>query len=763
LGDVLKWTGTEWVAAPDDTSGTQYTAGSGIAIMNGVIENTAPDQTVGLFGTGATTISGSYPNFTINSTDNVDDADADPMNELQTLSLTGLSLSLSNGNAVSLPITTYTAGVGISINAGVIDNTAPDQIVGLTGAGATTISGTYPNFTISSTDNVDDADADPTNEFQSLALNGFDLSLTDGNTVSLPIQVYTAGAGIDVSGNVITNTGDIDGNDDLLLGSAAGGDLGGTYPNPTVSGLNGFSISSTAPTAGQILKWDGTQWVPDTDEMGVEIWSQSGTVAYYNTGDVGIGTQTPDARLELVHNSTVIDPQLLISEAANDYARINYSNTNGSNYWATAGYIGNSIEDDRFNIWNGTTGDLFSLTGDGRLGLNVSIFPKTSLHVGAGHTVLFGADTMGAGDKLLWMPDLHAFRVGTLTSGGPATYWDRDSLGLYSFASGLNTRARGFASTALGRDTEASNSYTFASGFFTNARGFQATAMGNATNALGANSTAMGFSSDAEGDASFAVGNNARALGRYSMALGNDVEARAYNSFAIGRFNVGGGNTVNWSTTDPVFEVGIGTSATSRANAMTIVKNGNVGIGTTNPAARLHVSDGELRIGSLEELSDGGSFLMQTNANFTPLMSGTRSLGTATYRWTTVYALNGTINTSDRRDKENIRRLSYGMETIMQLNPVSFTWKEQPYLGTKLGLIAQELQEVIPEVVEDTEWVPAENGEKMTEQEAERMGVYYSDLIPVLIKGMQEQQEMIDAQQKRIEELETRLNALEKP
>jgi hypothetical protein len=107
--------------------------------------------------------------------------------DAQTLSINGTTLSISNGNSVSLPTgsTAYTAGTGISINGNVISNTAPNQQISLTGNGATSVSGTYPNFVISSTDNINDADANPSNELQTLTLNGNTLSISSGNSVTL--------------------------------------------------------------------------------------------------------------------------------------------------------------------------------------------------------------------------------------------------------------------------------------------------------------------------------------------------------------------------------------------------------------------------------------------------------------------------------------------------------------------------------------------------------------------------------------------------
>lgn len=73
-----------------------------------------------------------------------------------------------------------------------------------------------------------------------------------------PAPEYEAGPGIGISGNVISNTGDRDSTNDIVIGSVAGGDLSGFYPDPSVVKIQGIPVSPDAPTEGQVLQFNAT-------------------------------------------------------------------------------------------------------------------------------------------------------------------------------------------------------------------------------------------------------------------------------------------------------------------------------------------------------------------------------------------------------------------------------------------------------------------------------------------------------------------------
>jgi hypothetical protein len=205
-------TDIEWLAitGTGTVTSVNLTAGTGISVSGGPITssgsitvvNTAPDQVVALTAGTNVSITGTYPSFTINATDQfggtvtsvsvvsanglagtVANATTTPAITLTT-SVTGIVKG--NGTALSAAVaaTDYvapgayttsgltmatarllgrttastgaaeeiTVGTGLTLSTGSIVNAAPDQVVSLTGAGTTSISGTYPSFTITSND-----------------------------------------------------------------------------------------------------------------------------------------------------------------------------------------------------------------------------------------------------------------------------------------------------------------------------------------------------------------------------------------------------------------------------------------------------------------------------------------------------------------------------------------------------------------------------------------------------------------------------------
>jgi hypothetical protein len=117
----------------------------------------------------------------------------------------------------------------------------------------------------------------------------------------------------------------------------------------------------------------------------------------------------------------------------------------------------------------------------------------------------------------------------------------------------------------------------------------------------------------------------------------------------------------------------------------------------------------------------------------------------------TVFATNTTISAiSDQRLKENIRDLDVGLAEIMQLQPRVFDWKEGKGkdIQNDRGFIAQEFEQVFPNLVD--EWRdPAPEGEEPYKSVRQ-------DLIPILVKAMQQQQAMIDELKAKVAALENK-------
>ena len=152
----------------------------------------------------------------------------------------------------------------------------------------------------------------------------------------------------------------------------------------------------------------------------------------------------------------------------------------------------------------------------------------------------------------------------------------------------------------------------------------------------------------------------------------------------------------------------------------------------------------------------GPSVIHSTVDNFS-------DLGLSSRRYDDVYATNGTIQTSDVRDKADVEVLGRGLEFVNALNPVSFRWSDrggQEGTRTHWGLLAQDVAEVLgDDAAASAVWIHAPSVDEIDEDgntvsTVDRQGLRYGELIAPLVKAVQE----LSAQNA---ELTARIEALE--
>jgi len=269
----------------------------------------------------------------------------------------------------------------------------------------------------------------------------------------------------------------------------------------------------------------------------------------------------------------------------------------------------------------------------------------------------------------------------------------------YSFASGRTTTASGYGSTVFGRNSTSSGDYstamgynTHASGVYSTAMGYQSTASGNYSKAIGYESTASGTRSFAgglqtvaSGGGSFAFHSGTTASGTNSTALGRVTVASDYASVVVGQYNSSGSSATSadsFSTSAPAFVIGNGTDSSNKSDAFKVMFNGDTTVSN--------------------DLTVSGDVVIS----------------------------------SDARLKSNIVSLGSTLSKLLQIDGKSYEMKGKQ----KIGVLAQEIQEVFPELV--------------SEDDNEMLAVNYQGLVPVLINALKEQDKIIKSQEERLANIE---------
>jgi hypothetical protein len=253
---------------------------------------------------------------------------------------------------------------------------------------------------------------------------------------------------------------------------------------------------------------------------------------------------------------------------------------------------------------------------------------------------------------------------------------------------GFQTTASGLHSTAMGLATTASGGYSTAMGLATTASGGYSTAMGVETTASGERSTAMGDSTTASALGSTAMGSSTEASGGASTAMGFYTTASDYGSLVIGRSNLLGSTVTNsateFSTDNTAFVIGNGLYD-DRSDALTVLFDG-----TTTIAGDLSIN-------------------------------------------------------SDARLKANIISLGSTLAKLLQIDGKTYTMKKDENKKQKIGVLAQDIEKVFPELVSES------NGVK---------SVNYQGLVPVLINALKEQDSKMNEQDAKLNKQQAEIDEL---
>jgi len=351
----------------------------------------------------------------------------------------------------------------------------------------------------------------------------------------------------------------------------------------------------------------------------------------------------------------------------------------------------------------------------------------------------------------------YTLNLSALTSTGGTSYWSA-STGTNaivvnnsdSLASGINSLAEGYQTTASGDYSHAEGGSSIASGALSHVEGYLTSANGQASHAEGKLTLALGIHSHVEGSGTTATGDASysHAEGWGTIVLSDASHVEGYFTRASGDYGSHAEGSGTTATTFASHAEGQGTYAAGIAAHAEGISTNALGEGSHAEGSGTTASGDYSHAGGLQNTASGAvSFVHgsgSTAGGVGTIVLGNNITGTDD---NTVYVhdlyITGLISTdplatngsgkviagvSDARLKENVETIGNTLSLINKLRPVSFKYKQELDLGnaTHFGLIAQEVQSVFPELVKPRPGDP------------EHLNVSYIEVIPLLINAINE-------------------------
>jgi len=182
--------------------------------------------------------------------------------------------------------------------------------------------------------------------------------------------------------------------------------------------------------------------------------------------------------------------------------------------------------------------------------------------------------------------------------------------------------------------------------------------------------------------------------------------------------------------------------------------------GRSSDNSRIGISGSQL-YGTLHFRANGLEQAYFNSVGLMPYSDGTKNIGSSSLAWDTIYADNGTIQSSDVNRKTDIQDATLGLDFIKALRPVQFKWKETAgRAGVRIhnGLIAQEVKDVLGGAASDTALWISDTDEEETRPSGDDLspednpnhgatteGIRYTELIGPIVKAIQEMEARLSA------------------